>query len=457
LIKIIENENLNLNTFFGQYLIECTKNLKNKRNNNNVWSSEIINFMKCLQFYSSWKTIDFLKGNNDKEEEIVLNKNLIQQKYSKGINSNFNFLLPSKSCVGKKKSNIKFGNFINKLGIKNFIEKIKINSTEPKQPFFFSFDGTAIRSGYVKHKSGYIFGGANPIKNIDFNSDKIFENKSKEMIVIFINFPLIKLSFPVSVFNIFSEKNENLIFKYIDHLVKIFEDPYLVFKGIITDDSPVSSSTFVLLKNIYKDIIHIKDYKHLIKNLRNSLLSKKIQHNNDGIGFNLRDLVSIIHDCPINISCIRPYDKMDESLVNELLSTQIFDCCKNQENECTKRIGIYLSYIKKFKDLINYYTKERSEDIQKYFENVNISITTKNSILETLLMFDLMKKEYPNLELSELSTNPIENFFSIMKKKNVFFFYFFLIYLFIFIFFFIYFFFFYFFFFFIFFFKKKFY
>jgi hypothetical protein len=95
------------------------------------------------------------------------------------------------------------------------------------------------------------------------------------MIVIFINFPLIKLSFPVSVFNIFSEKNENLIFKYIDHLVKIFEDPYLVFKGIITDDSPVSSSTFVLLKNIYKDIIHIKDYKHLIKNLRNSLLSKK--------------------------------------------------------------------------------------------------------------------------------------------------------------------------------------
>jgi hypothetical protein len=109
LIKIIENENLNLNTFFGQYLIECTKNLKNKRNNNNVWSSEIINFMKCLQFYSSWKTIDFLKGNNDKEEEIVLNKNLIQQKYSKGINSNFNFLLPSKSCVGKKKSNIKFG------------------------------------------------------------------------------------------------------------------------------------------------------------------------------------------------------------------------------------------------------------------------------------------------------------------------------------------------------------
>jgi hypothetical protein len=57
-IKIIQKNHLDVNSFFGNYLFECFKNLLFIRNNNNCWSTIITNFMKVLQFYSSWKSID---------------------------------------------------------------------------------------------------------------------------------------------------------------------------------------------------------------------------------------------------------------------------------------------------------------------------------------------------------------------------------------------------------------
>jgi hypothetical protein len=113
-------------------------------------------------------------------------------------------------------------------------------------------------------------------------------------------------------------------------LIEIFtkNNDFLKFTGIITDDSPLSSSIYDLLKKKYKKIQHIKDYKDLIKNMRNCILDKKKIHvNNEKILFNLRDLIQIIHECDVNINSIFPFDKMDENLVKNLLTDEIINTC----------------------------------------------------------------------------------------------------------------------------------
>jgi hypothetical protein len=165
-----------------------------------------------------------------------LNKNNDIKKYSKGENTNFNFLLPSKSCIQNKKSRIKYGNIINEKKIPEVVKKIKnVNEKADNQPFYLSFDGTSVRSGYLLHKSGFIFGGAKLLQSKDLNQDSIFKNKSKEIVAVFINFPLIKLSFLVSIFNIYTENNEEFVYQKIDNLIEIFtkNNDFLKFTGTI--------------------------------------------------------------------------------------------------------------------------------------------------------------------------------------------------------------------------------
>jgi hypothetical protein len=327
LIKIIENNQLPCESFFFTYLTDAFRNITNKRNNNNIWSDSVVNFFIVLQYYSSWKALKFLSGDNTKQSQIIIN-NGIKKNYSKGENSNFNFLIPSRSTISKKKKQMMYGNLLDETKINLLVNKIKeVDKTHPDQPIFLSFDSTSIRSGFIIDSSGFIFGGVDPISIKDFNQNEIFKNKSKEIMVIFLVIPLLKLSFIVSIFNIYTEKNEDLLYNKINDLLKTLNDPYFNFMGLITDDSPLSTSVFKLLKIKFKEIFHIKDPKHILKNLRNCVNDKKTIFNNDGVCFNLRELIWVIHECKINISSIHPYDKMDEGLVLDLLNNDIIDCC----------------------------------------------------------------------------------------------------------------------------------
>jgi hypothetical protein len=75
--------------------------------------------------------------------------------------------------------------------------------------------------------------------------------------------------------------------------------------------------------------------------------------------------------------------------------------------------------MKKFHELTRKYDKVISEELQNYFKLVNITSNTQKSLINTLEIFDLLILKYPDMDINELSTNPIESFFSLIKKKNV--------------------------------------
>lgn len=102
--------------------------------------------------------MDLLRGGNEKTCSVIINKNGETKKVAKGINTNFNFLLPSESTLKRWKPKVKYGFVIGEdeiATLKKFLEAVKF--------FGVGFDETDIREGLVlDEKTGMIYGGGSP-------------------------------------------------------------------------------------------------------------------------------------------------------------------------------------------------------------------------------------------------------------------------------------------------------
>jgi hypothetical protein len=275
------------------------------------------------------------------------------------------------------------------------------------------------------------------------------------------------VSFPVSIYNLFLKNNEEFIVQIIQNLIETFNNEKIKFSGLISDGSIISSNVFDLLKikeinkidyqiKIFEEIIlkkeselnikinddvlkkeiddikknkfklenekknfkvyHIFDWIHLLKNMRNNL-KNKILYFKDHPGFFLRKLCELVLDCNIPISVIFPFDLMNIKIIMKMLDEDIVNQCLNHKDESLQQLGLYLQNMKKFIHLFENYDYSASLNLQNYFQNINLTIETSKQLMSTLTAIDEIKKDFPDLNIKNLFTNMVENFFSILKKK----------------------------------------
>jgi hypothetical protein len=352
----------------------------------------------------------------------------------------------------------------------DFKKKIENEVKTDKIIYFICFDETDIKEGLVyNQRIKKIFGCPELINIKDFIPDKKkFDNMiSKSCIVFFIHFPQINVSFPVSIYNLFLKNNEEFIVQIIQNLIETFNNEKIKFSGLISDGSIISSNVFDLLKikeinkidyqiKIFEEIIlkkeselnikinddvlkkeiddikknkfklenekknfkvyHIFDWIHLLKNMRNNL-KNKILYFKDHPGFFLRKLCELVLDCNIPISVIFPFDLMNIKIIMKMLDEDIVNQCLNHKDESLQQLGLYLQNMKKFIHLFENYDYSASLNLQNYFQNINLTIETSKQLMSTLTAIDEIKKDFPDLNIKNLFTNMVENFFSILKKK----------------------------------------
>ena len=150
--------------------------------------------------------------------------------------------------------------------------------------------------------------------------------------------------------------------------------------------------------------------------MRNNSKNKTLFYKNKE-GFYLRKLCELVLECNIPISVIFPFDLMNVKIVFKMLDQEIIKQCLNHKEESLQQLGLYLTHMKKFIDLFENYDSNESSSIQNYFENINLTTETSEQLLSTLKAIDEIKKEFPNLNIKNLYTNMVENFFSLLKKK----------------------------------------
>eukprot|EP00733_Pompholyxophrys_punicea_P001664 Pompholyxophrys_punicea_v1_NODE_921_length_1136_cov_3.724329.p1 type:complete len:292 gc:universal NODE_921_length_1136_cov_3.724329:1037-162(-) len=96
---------------------------------------------------------------------------------------------------------------------------------------------------------------------------------------------------------------------------------------------------------------HIFDYVHIIKNLRNTILNKRLISSDIRQGFHMNDLIELRSQDPEVAKLLKedliPKDKMNLKNVEQLLNDRLIEILKRNSKENIKSLGNYFHIVKK--------------------------------------------------------------------------------------------------------------
>jgi hypothetical protein len=182
------------------------------------------------------------------------------------------------------------------------------------------------------------------------------------------------------------------------------------------------------------NIIHIFDISHILKLLRNNLLSRMIGDETNIHHFNLNNLIELNYEfnLKLNSNIIFPTDKQELAPVLKILSEEILNSTKNSKYpEIKFGLHIFLEMMLIFKSIfefennpnnLNEYEKniKNVEKLINYYKKI-IGLTEETSeycitTLESIKIFLINNKSNP-FKMNSLTSNDVEIFFSIMRGK----------------------------------------
>ena len=372
-----------------------------------------------------------MRGESEKEIVTHDGKTIVQP-----LNCGQNFPMPGRSTLSRYKSKLKYALLLSEKQKKRVQDLIARSSH-----FGIGWDETDIRGGLVYcNKNGKIYGLPNPFLAAELKEKmKDFDAKSVsysmgQFILIFPN----GLTIPVASYCLPPEGCDQFIYGILKDLFKIFDPNGNKCLFTVSDGSYIGEYVDSKLRIEFPNVIHVFDYVHLMKNTRNRLLEASVaayldneeeNAEDDKILFNLQTLIQLIFEiengeaspCKISMSVLHPRDKMDVEAALELFQQKVIECCKSSKSKSINAMGAYLSRVKQFYDFFHENKKERSvlPQIAKYFQDVDGLANTGTQLNQTLLgVCEIMKRD-SNFNVSAITTNPLENFFSIIKGSLI--------------------------------------
>ena len=142
-----------------------------------------------------------------------------KQKYSKGYNKLFNFLLPSHSTRKRNCRRMKYGYLLSD----SDLEKVK-KLLERRKFFGISFDETDVREGLIiDWKTGLIYGAGEPFHYSKLLSKGISDRDICKQVIQFNLILDFGLNIPIAAFSVPKEKSSEFTFKIIEELLLIVE------------------------------------------------------------------------------------------------------------------------------------------------------------------------------------------------------------------------------------------
>jgi hypothetical protein len=290
-----------------------------------------------------------------------------------------------------------------------------------------AFDEFEVRHGlvYLK-KTGRIIGLLEQVKEKDIDNireESIPSNEITHVLQFFLISTNSEISLPIGYVGT-RNADGDLVYNYV---VKIIENLKSTEIHWGSSDGASGCKTFIrLMKLKYPNYIHIFDFVHLVKLLRNVLLNKKLKKNN--VLFSMTDLIPLYEQEIIKVKfdvLQIPTDRMNLENVIDLF--EIIDELKANSSLGIQQFGIYIEHIKILYNLFNEnQSMEKKETIIGIIRNY--FLTNKNTkewinsdlyfMLETTLTnIQIIIKKEKLSEISHISTNIVENFFSIIRRK----------------------------------------
>lgn len=186
------------------------------------------------------------------------------------------------------------------------------------------------------------------------------------------------------------------------------------------------------LSSKFPHVTHLNYFIHLVKNARNRLLSNyiSVKDGEPDIKFCIRNFIDLFFEierneaeqCEIPLESLHPKDKMAVSPVLALLEDDVIKSCQSSKSPEINQLGVFLLKTKKFyklfdKDAENSEIEEDLKELKNYFCSLTGLDKTGQQLLATIKGLQKISELCPEFPLSLMSTNSIENFFSIMKGK----------------------------------------
>lgn len=370
--------------------------------------------------------MDIFRGDNEKKTLKITTSEGKEVDIRVGTNNNFNLLAPSATTMKTLKSTVKYGLLLGKKDLES-VQKILSKS----KYFGFGFDETDVRGGLeLDEKTGLVYGTKEPFHYTELTTRNITDDDICYQVLQFhLIFPF-GLAIPLAAYCLPKKKSAEYTYEKTDDLLKNLEKETI--KCLFTSSDGSSTGDYIQseLKKHHPHVLHINDYIHITKNFRNRMLSTLISIENEDIEmkFNIRTFIDLnseiengeAEDCEVPIKCLHPRDKMDMDSVMSLLQDDIIKSCSSSKTPEIQGLGSFLRKVKDFHEIFHKKGKveDRTEDLEQsknFFSQIKGLSTTGNQCLRTIDNMLKIAEICPEFEVSSITTNFIENFFSVIK------------------------------------------
>jgi len=289
---------LQRNDFKYIYFLNCLENLKKVDGKFTRWNPEVQNFLLYLKYLSNKRVINFFHCNK-------------------------------MSLGGRSLRNIKFNlelneiweDFVNVEGNKELLKNKKL---------FIDFDEIILRQNVDLH-GDKVYGMGDVMSCEDFVKNFEMFDRDKDVADRIIQFFVVDSSntvcIPVGAFsrNSLTSNLNEMLMKIMSQIVAVFNKQGIEIGGSISDCDCNANAICQGMSKNGKTWIHIFDPSHVLKCMRNQLLSQNPQMN--GITFSMKTLVNLIteNECLdfIPQNCVSPSDIQNCDNVFNLIQNQI--------------------------------------------------------------------------------------------------------------------------------------
>lgn len=358
------------------------------------------------------------------------------KKIVKGFNKKFNFFAPSRTLLKKRHPRVKYGILVEG----KHLESIKLYLKKEKV-FGIAFDETDHRRGLkLDRKTGIVYGTPKSFHYKQLLKEiKITDEDVSKQVLQFHIITSSGNSIPIATHCLPRTNSAQFTFEKIEELILLLSCNEAKCIYTISDGSTTGDYVKGCLQQKFPDIVHLNDYLHLLKNERNRMLNHYLgilgeSDEEKEVKFSIRTFVDhyydvedkVADDCEVPLASLHPRDKMAFKPVLDLMEKNLIASCLKSMKPEIAALGNYLSNMEQLYSVFHEQLtveerKIRLESISNFLSGVTGLGTTGEQILDTIEGLLFLIERYPFLKVSAVTTNCVENYFSMIKGFFLFF------------------------------------